>query len=60
MRLVGAAAAALVACAAFLGGQAIAGGNDRASEAKPVRATQAATGTPPAVLGHAQDGVALR
>ena len=57
-RLLGAAAAAVVACAAFLGGQAIAGGNDKASDAKPVRA-QVAQGAAPEVLQRAQDAVVL-
>jgi hypothetical protein len=58
-RLLGAAAAAVVACAAFLGGQAIAGGKDKASDAKPVRVTQAAKGTAPEVLRSAQNAVVL-
>jgi hypothetical protein len=57
-RVIGAVAAIAVACAAFLAGQAIAGGAEKSSDAKP-RPVAQASGSVPQVLRQAEDAVVL-
>jgi hypothetical protein len=57
-RLIGAVAAIAVGVVAFLGGQAVAGGADKTTDAKP-RPVAQASGSVPEAIRHAEGAVVL-